>query len=135
MCLRKVIKYDILRRFKPERENKYNIGWKVFKSYDSELHPIYKGYNNIFPINQWINEKDFRPGYYYYKNNDYIDGPNTYRTGFHIYLDKKNAIKKLESGCGEVIKKVYFKNVVAKGYEYKSKIVVAKEMMIPKESI
>ena len=102
-----------------KKEGGYNIGWKIFDDdhgHPTSLHMCTKRY----PIAQWIHEKDYRA-----MDDEYITIPrgNSYKTGFHIYVEKPVDSHKA--------RKVYFKKIVARGVQSMKNVIVAKEMFIP----
>ncbi len=135
MCL------DKLEKFKVHK----NYGWQVFENVGGKLHqqfhhPPKVGHfpREMFAItNQWQHDI-----------NTYKIYPLGYPTGFHIFLRKKDALAfKKESNLGLihslVVKKVYFKNIVAKGIQrvlllnenrtVNTKVVVARQRYIVEE--
>lgn len=116
------------------KENGYNVGWKVFykkSKRGKRLYTYLMGLNKPLPINKWIHEKKWR-------DNDkkewiYVSlrSNKKYKTGFHIYRYKKDAMKIID--IGYEVHKVYFKDIVVYGSQWRGYIIVAKEIYIPDE--
>ena len=108
------------KKFEYKKENDHFVGYKYFYNRDySHLHFPFKGKSSRIPLNTWIDEKNWR----IFKDETHIeDSGNLYKTGFHIYTEKP-LLKH---------RKVYFRGVVAQGYQQEDKVIVAKEMYIPK---
>jgi len=124
MCLSK-LDSTVKEKFKGKK-----FGWKVFiKNYDSDLCGIYKGIDAPRPLEKWIDEKDFNGGF-----NDAIRTPygGSYPTGWHIFLSRREA---RHDRCeGEVVKKVYFKEPLAWGYDTgHAAVVVTRKIFISKD--
>jgi len=121
------------------------IGFKVINN--SGKLP-FQGTEDKLPENQWINEKKYR-----YDSNKkslpfsllYLTEQSSreryvkrYVTGFHIFIDKNEAIqysKIHQSPYGVsllIVRKVYFRKVVARGYQANShnehRVIVCKEI-------
>jgi hypothetical protein len=116
------------------------VGWKVFRklgrSHDAVLAPIlFRKPDLEFPPNIWISDPVnlLTIGYEGIK----------YKTGFHIFIDEKEAeqyrIKAAYhfvwfDSSNLVVRKIYFKEVVAKGFQESFldtwKVIVAKQMFI-----
>ena len=120
MCLDKICDFEV----------KTDIGYKIFINYNTgEYYLPLKGNGCVVPINQWVKEKDYRP--------QMLKCCRTvpmgkYPFGFHIFLSRKSAASYRFShthSCS-IIKRVRFRNVVAKGLQGQRRTVVAKEMMI-----
>ena len=101
---------------------KRGIGWKCFhESKGGKLYGEYFAGNSPRPTNKWMKS-----------NNGKIDG-GTYEKGFHVFLNKKDAL--FNGGYGLAVRKVKFRNITAKGYQsYDQPCIVAKEMLILPES-
>ena len=98
------------------------VGWKFFKINEKgKLKTPYLLFE--FPINRWVKDKAVK------KIKFGLRRDQTYPAGFHIYLTKKDADDM--SFCrGTIVKKVKYRNVVAKGYQGKHKVIVAREMLV-----
>lgn len=122
MCLSKLAEFKI---------HKYH-GWQVFSRSDNRLTTVFAHYNTIWnrgvitePVpNKW--QEDMRSPY---KEDNVItieDKCSVYVRGFHIFINKRNAIKyakilsKYYGGRRLTIRKVRFKKVVTKGYQSRS---------------
>jgi len=122
MCL------DCLADFKVMK----NYGWGVCREEDGQLFQRF-GCNSLVPEETWQTDP-----------NDYslqteYDG-KTYRTGFHLFTRKEDALGYVSPFCDdEVIRKVRFKKVVAKGVQQlpytlssKANVVVVRERFVEK---
>ncbi|MFH1209933.1 MAG: hypothetical protein V1663_04045 [archaeon] len=107
-------------------------GWKVFykNPHSNKLEFKYHNYFDL-KINKWMNsEWDCLTSKLKTIRSDFS---GRYRTGFHIFLRKKDAemgIRREYGSRNHVIKKVEFKNIVAYGYESSVEVIVAKDMYI-----
>ena len=130
MCLSGLIdksKLSIL-----ERHNLRNgVGYKVFLFYKDRIYSEHMGqyYSTPYPVNKWIKNT--------YKQTLYIDSIyiETYVSGFHIFLSRKDAKKwMVDDDYTFHIRKIKFKNVTSIGFqeycEDKLHIAVAQEMLI-----
>jgi hypothetical protein len=129
-------------------EKTYGVAYKVgYKILDRTSHrltaPIQKN-GHFLKLNRWIHRNETSTD-----NSGerlwYDLAETSYESGYHIYIDKDEAKKMLTSyykiRCGSpTVRKVYFKEVTAYGYERRalscygdavSKIVVARQMFIP----
>jgi len=128
------------------------IGFKILTN--SGKLP-FQGMEDKLPESQWINEKRYR-----YDSNkkslpfiEYLAGwralpagfkPKRYATGFHIFIDKNEAIQYSKihqfdlvgDSRGLTVRKVYFRKVVARGYQANSRdehrVIVCKEIYFAK---
>jgi len=124
MCLDKLCKKSEL--FKNARNHiGAKIGWKVFQICKNNKFNNVHFPENIYKINKW------------YKNNpitlNCFNSNDTYVSGFHIYLNYKDAIRmrnNLYYDCKFIIKKVSYKNIICLGLQEDIPIVVAKNMLI-----
>jgi len=121
-------------------------GWKIFEYEKGKIKSFFKGNKKIYPVNEKINEKDFRDYYNTYTESISIElknmRPYNYKTGFHIYMSKEFAVmesKRLQLQYGEkfIVLPVKFsnkpENICATGMQTsdkRSKTVVVKEMII-----
>ena len=106
-----------LKEFPKSTNLKKGIGYKAFeKDMNGKLVTPFECYR--VQINKWM--KDTCPSYLSFVNNF-----DTYKTGFHICLQRKDA-----RGWGSIVKKVKFKNVTMTGTQGGEPIVVAREMLI-----
>jgi len=100
-------------------------GYKIFKEHSGKLSGQYHynlNYENGYPVNMWLKDN--------IKVNLYSNCGRKYKSGFHFYKNKENAMYNIFSG--EVVKKVLVRNIVATG-EQLGKVGVAREMMILEE--
>jgi len=101
-----------------QREGNHYVGWKKFSN--NYGHPCLRFFcGRRVPVGKWIHEKDYRE--LPLQKHILASSGESYPTGFHIY------IKDPRIGC----RKVYFRQTVAKGHQYSSPVVVAKEIFIP----
>ena len=120
MCLDKLADFEV----------RQNWGWQaVYIYHDGELRQRYLHYERAkwkpTPIqcDKW--QKDPKR---------YIIRPRNYQTGFHISLSKSGAA--LHTDSDQSPKKVFFRNVIAKGYQTfyqpkrKYKTIVARERYV-----
>jgi len=120
MCLDNLGKFPLNVRF----------GYKVFhRSIDKKLGFVLRGNNKHVYLNRWLNEKDYRDKQF--KKNEYLisDAGSRYRFGFHIFLTDADAFLYRASSCSE-IRRVTFRQMLAKGYEFGRRTVVVKEMKV-----
>ena len=111
-------------------------GWQVFNAvYDEKdrvvlIYPLFFGVAQI-PTNVWTKDKSpTRISFF-----DISSGlSRSYLTGHHIFLRKKDAEAYMAEGKGQVVRKVRFKKVVAKGTQAAgrvfAKVVVARERYV-----
>jgi hypothetical protein len=123
MCLQKLVKKGGP-KFKLSKDKKGYYGWKIYKRVDQlHAHPEYCGL--LQPVGYWINERQVRSNDDQAITSNYIDiFPMKYPKGFHVYIQKRQ-------GNG-FSKKVYIKNIVARGYSADYPTIVCKEIFIPK---
>lgn len=116
MCL------DKLKDFKVKLDEKgVGEGWKVFnKGRYGGLYTELRGNDKLLRKNKWLKEETYRFG-----RGTFCDGGYPY--GFHVFL----AISGAKNWGGEVIKKVMFRKIVAKGIQQDYRVIVAKEIFIP----
>jgi len=104
-------------------------GWKIFEAVDNGLIGVYFKY--LLKPNKWIEDQLY---YVIFSVCNEI-----YKTGFHFYLDKKDAKKgirrllKLNSRRKLKIYKVKVKNITATGIQENLKIGVARKIFIEEE--
>jgi hypothetical protein len=122
---------------------KSNIGYKIFLKLDDKLFHSTVYSNKSLPTNTLLHEFNYRPIGFWYSvlycltsSNLYCEYTrDKYSTGFHVYINKVDAFNSLK--CYPATKyikygiyKVQFKKVVAKGYQYKNKVLVCKYIKI-----
>ena len=122
---------DWLRSYEVEQD----YGWVVSWVGEGRLYPLSLGINMVtnkpYPINRWIKEKDYRED----KRRKYLSTGmgEKYPCGFPVYLREEDA-EFLRFSSDVVVRRVKFKEVVAKGFEEVfgrlCKVVVVKEMLI-----
>ena len=126
MCLQRLDDFNV-------KLNKDDIGsgWKVFV--DGNCGKLHGEYHNSGerPTNKWLNEKQFRG--MGFTNPRWKKIMSRYPFGWHIFPRKEDAVKWICGSFTKVIKKVKFRNVVATGYQIGYKVIVAKEIYIPKQ--
>lgn len=126
MCLDVVDNSIEIREVKGEV---YYYGWKVFcRDDDGRLCGELFGAKS-YRVNRWLKEEDYREyGDERKKTLFTEDTYKRYQIGFHIFLTREMA-RRWKDYDG-IIRKVKFRNVVAKGIQNIAQVVVAKEMLI-----
>jgi len=113
-----------------QKENRHNVGYKIFKKdLYGKLRGLYFDAKNL-PIGVWLNEKDYRCPSYSYNFLSCVCSNKSYETGFHIYITYEDADYNMLRSYNQIIRKVYFRNIVAEGIQNKCNIIVTKEMFI-----
>lgn len=116
MCLDNLAKFNIKRY----------VGYKVFfKSNTGKLSGEFKALHKSREVNTWLNSSNFSKTVSLRLE---CDPSLKYPNGFHIYLLRNNAGENIFRD--HIIKRVRFRKVVAKGFQYGCKVVVAKEIFI-----
>jgi hypothetical protein len=110
MCLNLMGKETINKRLlgKPNSKGLYS-GYKVFNKFDGLINSLYyghhwrHGWNESTRICKYITPNE--------KASEQVD------LGFHIFLNKQDALDMIPDGCTIICRKVYFKldNVIATG--------------------
>jgi len=120
MCL------DELADFKVTKD----YGWQVFREEDGELFQLF-GCNSLVPEEKWQTDPNDYP-----LLTEYDRKP--YRTGFHLFTNKKNALY-YANPDDEVVRKVRFRKIVAKGrqclpwtFSSKANVIVVRERYVEK---
>jgi hypothetical protein len=125
MCLEK------LENFKVKlNEEGIGTGYKVFRVEDGELYGEIVRREKVRRVAVWLKERNFREPKG--SNLKLIDAK--YEKGWHIFLSKGSAY---DWGIEDrlVIKRIRYRGVVAKGRNVdRNRVVVAKEIFIPKEA-
>lgn len=137
-----------------EKRNKRQIkhGWKLFRRkaiigwgrLGSDFHPDLFPYYNTgsfnwycrkgeigFAIGKWIKDPN------YHELTCTRSGEN-YKTGFHFFTNKKDALSKYHDSINQrlmEVRKVLVKDVVAVGHQKSGTTAVAREMFITEEKI
>ena len=128
MCLdRLATKTEIKNEFMAQTDLKgHHVGFKIMTTI-GELP--FQGTGGKLPQSRWINERKYRQ----VSKTEFISFGGTagvYTTGFHIFVNKSEAIhfwEYLLSRHNEV-REVYFRKVVARGYQKKHRVIVCKEI-------
>lgn len=123
MCLDELAEFKVIK----------NYGWGVFRNRRGQLLQLCDRRSRV-PV---LQEKwQIDPNDYYLKT-EYDGKP--YRTGFHLFTNKKDALRYTNPYNAEVVRKVQFKNIVAKGrlclpYTLSSKanVIVVRERYVEK---
>jgi len=122
MCL------DELAEFKVTKD----YGWGVFREEDGQLFQRF-GCKSLVPEEKWQTDSNDYPLLTEY------DG-KSYRTGFHLFTRKRDALSYVSPFCkDDVIRKVRFRNIVAKGRQClpytssaKANVIVVRERYVEK---
>ena len=125
MCL------EIIKSSKTEQVVGY--GWKVFKQTAKKLYPVY------YPIagKPWATNKFLKATRAKITIN--TNWPiKSYKAGFHIFISKRAALRKASENklwlspgdSKKVVRLVKYRIVVARGRQWDSDVIVAKEMKI-----
>ena len=125
MCLATKMSSKKKAEFKEQTE-----GWKVLWRINGGLGGDCYSDTMIRPEGEWLHEKGYQDSYYPPSYNNCEE----YRYGWHIWLTLDGAKRWCNKADGETIRKVSFKKPVAYGWQRKRPVVVAKEMMILKET-
>jgi len=131
MCLdRPASKTEQKRYFKAEHDKKgRSIAYKIM---DQDLKNAFQSNGVSLPLSRWTNEKKYRPRS---KTSvlRYNARSKNYRTGFHIFLKRDDAVKFATSYLRNyLVKKVYFRKVVCKGYQHRNPVIICKEICLAK---
>ena len=138
MCLDRLRKPDD-KWPKYQREDGDIIGFKTFFRTNRYLYSLMQGkMEKYFPLNEWLNEKDYRKGINIYAKfiNSYNRGKPVHRHsnkppysfGFHVCLNIRQAQQWVDRADFCYIVKV--RGIVARGFQGTYPVIVAKEMMI-----
>ena len=122
MCL------DELADFKVTKD----YGWGVFREEDGQLFQRF-GCESLVPEEKWQTDPNN-----YYLWTEY-DG-KVYKTGFHLFIREEDALGYVSPFCDdEVVRKVRFKKIVAKGMQQlpytmssKANVIVVRERFVEK---
>ncbi len=130
MCLDRLEKFPIRQTKKGEA-----WVWKVFCADGRNLRSLFCGSGGPIPRGEWLGEKSVRR-MDSTRNRRLFTEHNPcriYPYGFHYYLKEADARVECESWCGgKVVKKVRVRNIVAMGIQHNARVLVAKEMYVPK---
>ena len=133
MCLHK------LAPIKAYKQHGEFFGWKIFKREpDGMYYSRFHGKHKTYPRNRWL----FAIDYHLYNMSSTLETNHTneyYPAGFHIYKHPEDAERALEiarlvSNAEFVIVKIYFRNIVATGYEGNNPIFVATNIFLTDEN-
>jgi hypothetical protein len=105
-----------------------NYGWQVFKRKHGKLYSFYQESNDPVETNTWMKDNNS-----YWLPIGFKTIVDVYKTGYHLLLYKKDALeikRKWEATTRVELKKVYFRKIVAKGYQFNSKTIVVKERYV-----
>jgi len=106
MCLDKLADFEV----------KQNWGWQCFRTETGEIcarysHAAHMRSPFLVEFDKWQED----PNEYQILN--YSPSDFDYQTGFHVTLSKKGAESYAWEWRGDIVKKVYFRKTVAKGYQ------------------
>jgi len=121
MCLTKITSLE-KKNFPPK---KYGVGYKVVVISSNYKKFQFLWFRKEKPFNKWI--------VCYKRPTTKItaDDGKQYPAGFHIFKEKKDAIRYLEPYIdNDIVVKVYYRRVVAEGYQEDKGCVVAKKMYV-----
>ena len=130
MCLdRAATKTEIKNEFKAQTDLKgHHVGFKIMTAI-GELP--FQGTGGKLPQSRWINERKYRLSSAFSKEDlSFNETVGRYPTGFHIFVNKSEAIHFWESVSNRhnEVREVYFRKVVARGYQNKRRVIVCKEI-------
>jgi len=123
MCLDELADFKVMK----------NYGWAVFREWGGRLLQLYNRHLRV-PVleGKWQADPNDYP-----LLTDY-DG-KTYRTGFHLFTNKKDALRYANPYNDEVVRRVQFRNIVAKGkqclpctFSAKANVIVVRERYVEK---
>lgn len=125
MCLQMLSDFEV----------KTCYGYKIFVKRNNKLCSMFKGNKKSYTINTKVNEQFYRD--FGSKTDTLSDNYfKRYSTGFHIFLNLKNAKNLLEKWENpqrvHAICRVRFSNIIARGLDG-GRVVVTKNMTILKE--
>jgi hypothetical protein len=117
-----------------------NYGWAIFKSRDGKLYPLYQTEDDPIKTNTWM--KDEYSYLLLIETAPFGEfGFYAYETGYHLFLYKEDALTFMAEWTVEMgemlnfeLKKVYFRKIVTKGYQFNSKMIVVKERYVLQNS-
>lgn len=125
MCLKSIIK--------SYKRKKSGVGWKIFVYDESgrKIETVHQGNSKSIPINKFVHEGEYRScfsrsgGITFYGNRDLL-----YPYGFHIFINKKDAIR--EGSSVRNVRKVKYRGGHTKGIDvtYNSLTIVAEEICV-----
>ena len=124
MCLSKVKDFEVTLN-----KDGVGTGYKVFRQINGKLYGEYARPEKKRRIGVWLKEQNFRPQ----RTNDCIEPiGKKYKRGWHIFLTREAADK--WNSLFLCVRKIKFRGIVTMGRSFnKSRVVVAKEIFIPKE--
>lgn len=124
MCLNRLGGFDLILD-----KNGIGEGWKVFCVKRKKLYGELARTKKVRPYGKWLKEDCFRPRK---KKEKYWLGSIYYEHGWHIFLTRKGAETWSEASDDTSVVKVKFRHSVQHGHILGNKVVVAKEIFIPK---
>jgi hypothetical protein len=117
-----------------EKRNEFRVqtdlkGHRVgFKIMTKQGEFPFQGTGGKIPQSRWINERKYRLNSAS-EDLSFNETVGRYPTGFHIFVNKSEAIHYLESfSKHNEVREVYFRKVVARGYQKKHRVIVCKEI-------
>lgn len=130
MCLYELISLKTRNpKFKLNRDKHGWYGWKVYDSQTKDfLYPMNYGQHQV--MGQWMNAEDCSS-----PCNIIILDNCCYPSGFHVYVNRPSWFSYSSEHDKKVCRKVYIKQIIAKGYEYDNKrmpVIVCNKIFIPK---
>jgi len=102
MCLRRLVDFEVSK----------NYGWQVFIKVNTGLVQLHRHHFQRHPTIVVEGAWQTDPNNYFIRP---ASGFGRYKTGFHIFLEFKDALDCLDVFKDETIRKVWFKDVVATG--------------------
>lgn len=132
MCLdRPASKLEQKEDFHTYKDKKrHKVAYKIMRR---ELKNAFQNNDIPLPLSRWTNEKKYRC----ILNLDslrYNNLPKSYKTGFHLFVDKRGAQRFADRHLVRdyIVKQVYFRKVVARGYQERQAVIVCKEICVVK---
>lgn len=125
MCLQRFENFNV-------RLSKDGVGtgYKVFRIWEGKLYGEYARPHKKRRVGVWLKEENFRPQ----RIDDGLErSKKLYKCGWHIFLTRKGALIWATDSQGVI--RIKFKGIVTMGRSNNnSKVIVAKEIFIPKEA-
>ena len=100
-------------------------GYKIFERYNNKLYSVYMTSKGCFKTGEWIYDDEVM--------NIETSNGEFYKTGFHFYFDKTDAMQTstLLNNYNYIVKKNKVKNIVASGKGFfDQRVGVARSMFI-----
>ncbi len=125
MCLEKIIK--------SYKRKQSGVGWKIFR-YNSDtkkIRSLHKGNEHCIPTDRFINEGKYR-SIFNFGSDIRISRDETYPYGFHIFMNKQDAILNGGDVDYRTVRKVKYKGGHTKGIDllYEKPTIVATEICV-----